>query len=79
MHMALFLKQNEERSKLQERLAAELQAKARQEFDGGKIFDAERDSTYLKDTKKTTSLAWAWVLILLLAIGVVVWLISVAA
>ena len=74
--MALFIRQNEDRSKLQERLAAELQERAKQNADpGGKVFDAEKDSSYLDGTKTTTSLAWVWALIFVAIIGLVVWLI----
>lgn len=74
--MALFIRQNEERSKLQERLAAELQERAKRNSNQtGDAFDAEKDSAYLNGTKTTTSLAWAWVLILIAAVGIVVWLI----
>lgn len=67
--MALFVQQAEEKSKLQERLAAELQekAKARAKQDTGP--DGVTDSAYLKDTKSTTSLAGVWIFIVLLALG----------
>jgi len=75
--MALFIKQNEQRSELQERLAAELRekAKARAEIDATSP-DGVSDSQYLKDTKATTSLAWVWVVILIFAIialAMIVW------
>lgn len=70
--MALFIRQNEDRSKLQERLAAELQNKAKAKaLAESKPQDIE-DSAYLKDTKPTTGLAWAWVAIVLIALVVVV-------
>lgn len=65
--MALFIRQNENRSQLQERLAAELQDKARSRSQHEPP-DGVTDSAYLKDTKKTTSLAWAWVIITILAV-----------
>lgn len=66
--MALFIRQNDNRSKLQERLAAELQekAKARAKTEAP---DGVTDSNYLKDTKTTTSLAWVWVVIVIFAVG----------
>lgn len=77
--MALFVRQNEERSKLQERLAAELQERAKQRSNGDAgAFDAEKDSAYLKDTKNTTSLAWVWVTIVIFVIGLIVWLFASA-
>lgn len=76
--MALFIRQNEDRSRLQERLSAELQERAKKNSaTEGKVFDAEKDSTYLDGTKNTSSLAWVWALIVLFAIGLIVWLLIV--
>jgi hypothetical protein len=69
--MALFIRQNEDRSKLQERLAAELRekaARAREESDNT-LPDGVQDTNYLKDTKETTSLAWIWVVIVVFVIA----------
>ena len=68
--MALFINQNESRTKLQERLTAELneKAKKRAEHDGA-LPDGVTDSNYLKNTKTTTSLAWVWIVIVLLAVA----------
>jgi uncharacterized membrane protein len=68
--MALFIRQDEQRTKLQERLAAELRAKAkaRSDLDAG-LPDGVEDSDYLKDTKSTTSLAWVWILVVVLAVA----------
>lgn len=67
--MALFVRQDQERSELQQRLAAELRekAKARAESDN-QTSDGVEDSNYLKDTKHTTSLAWVWIVIILVAL-----------
>lgn len=73
--MALFIRQDEERSKLQERLAAELQERAKQKAVLGDRPDGVNDSQYLKGTKQTTSLAWVWVLIAVSVIVIVIWLI----
>jgi hypothetical protein len=64
-NMALFVQQNDNRSKLQERVAAELQdkLKKRAELDK-KLPDGVEDSAYLKGTKQTTSLAWVWIAII---------------
>lgn len=71
--MALFIRQNEDRSKLQERLAAELRekAKARSQVDTTPP-DGVTDMSYLKDTKTTTSLAWIWIVIVLFALAALV-------
>lgn len=70
-YMALFIRQNEDRSKLQERLAAELNEKAKKRAENDAALpDGVTDSQYLKDTKSTTSLAWVWVALLLIGIAV---------
>lgn len=75
--MALFVNQNSNRSKLQEKLAAELQEKAKLKAGSGDIDrpDGVEDSAYMEGTKKTTSLAWVWVLIALAAVGILVWVV----
>lgn len=64
------MKQNDNRSELQQRLDAELRAKAaarsKRESEHP---DGVDDSRYIEGTKQTTSLALAWLLILLAAIG----------
>jgi hypothetical protein len=71
--MALFIRQSEDRSKLQERLAAELQEKARKRAEVERP-DGVTDSNYLKDTKTTTSLAWVWIFVVVLAVGAFVFI-----
>lgn len=66
--MALFIRQNEDRSKLQERLAAELNERARKRDEQDKHPGEDiENSVYLQNTKQTTGLAWAWIAILILA------------
>ena len=74
--MALFVNQNSTRTKLQEKLAAELQEKAKKRADMESLDrpDGVSDSAYLKDTKETTSLAWVWALIALFIIGFIIYL-----
>lgn len=73
--MGLYLRQQETRSELQNKLAAELQERAKQKPQPFDKPDGVTDSAYLKGTKETTSLAWVWVLIALAIIGLVIWLI----
>lgn len=69
--MGLFVQQNSNRTKLQERLAAELTEKAKKKSqDDSKLPDGVDDSAYIENTKSTTSLAWVWVLIVVAAVGV---------
>lgn len=77
--MGLYLQQNNDRSELQKRIAAELADKAKKKANG----EAERpdgvsDSAYLEKTKTTTSLAWVWVLIILIFVAVLIWLVTLA-
>ncbi len=64
--MGLFVQQNSERTRLQERITAELNEKAKKKALG----DTERpdgidDSAYIENTKQTTSLAWVWIVIVM--------------
>jgi hypothetical protein len=74
--MGLYVNQKNSRTELQERLAAELREKAkkRAENDDLERPDGVTDSEYLRQTKQTTSLAWAWILIAIAAIALIVWL-----
>lgn len=65
--MALFIRQSEDRSKLQERLAAELQERAKARALENERPDGVEDSRYLEGTKRTTSLAGVWIAIIILA------------
>ena len=73
--MSLYLKQNETRSELQDRIAAELQEKAKKKALETERPDGVTDSAYIKDTKQTTSLSWIWVLIMVAIVGIAIWLI----
>ena len=73
--MSLYLKQNETRSQLQEKLAKELQERAKQKSLETELPDGVNDSAYIKDTKQTTSLAWVWMLIGVAIVGIAVWLV----
>lgn len=71
--MGLFVNQQNKRSDLQERIAADLKEKAARAkmLEDGEV-DGVDDSRYIEGTKKTTTLAWAWMLIVLMAVGVVI-------
>lgn len=67
------MNQKNQRSELQERIAADLREKAKKAQEAGdkNSFDGVEDVKYLEGTKQTTTLAWAWILILFMA-GIVV-------
>jgi hypothetical protein len=70
--MGLFVNQQDQRSELQERIAAELREKAKaSSLQEKATMDGVDDIRYLEDTKQTTTLAWAWILIAIMA-GVVI-------
>jgi hypothetical protein len=75
--MGLFVEQNSNRSKLQERLAAELSEKAKKKAEGGgePLPDGVDDSRYMEGTKATTSLAWVWILIAFAIVAAAIWFI----
>lgn len=78
--MGLYLNQRENRSELQQRLDAELRekAKAKRESDVD-LPDGVDDSAYIKGTKVTTSLDWAWLLIGIAVVGIVGYFIYLTA
>ena len=73
--MALFVNQESNRSKLQERLAAELneKAKKRAQDEAAELPDGVSDSNFLRNTKQTTNLAWLWAILGVVAIGVTIY------
>jgi len=73
--MALYIKQQEQRSQLQEKLATELQERARQKAREDDLPDGITDSAFIKNSKQTTSLAWVWGIIALIVIGLIIWLV----
>ena len=76
--MALFIRQDEERSELQKNLAAELNRRATEKSKLEDRPDGVDDSQYIKGTKKTTSLAWAWTIIVFFTVAVAIWLIVIS-
>lgn len=74
--MALFIKQEIDKTELQKRIAKDLQDKAKNIPDLSDNVDLVEDSQYIKGTKKTTTLAWAWILILVVFIIMAVLIIS---
>lgn len=68
--MALFIRQDDNRTELQQRLASELQEKARKRAqEDNKRPDGVSDSAYIKNTVGTGRYAWVWIVV---AIAVVI-------
>lgn len=74
--MALFIRQDENRSDLQKRLETDLQEKAKQQPSNPELPDGVNDTRYVEGTKKTTSLAWLWLLVVVIFVGVLIWMIA---
>jgi len=66
--MALFVRQDENRSELQQRLATELQDRARKKAEEAELPDGVTDSQFIKGTKEASSLLWLWIVVGLLAV-----------
>ena len=64
--MGLFIRQDDNRSELQRRLAAELTEKARKraELENQPLPDGVDDSTFVQNTTGTSKHAWVWILLI---------------
>jgi hypothetical protein len=67
--MGIIVNQEDNRTALQKRVAAELtdkdkKRKARED----ELPDGVEDSAYIEGTKQTTSLAWVWIVIITVAV-----------
>lgn len=66
------INKQDQRSELQEKIAAELREKAkRTQLHDDAVMDGVDDMRYLEHTKQTTTLGWAWILIIFMAIVVI--------
>lgn len=79
--MGRYIEQTEARSELQQRIVADLRAKAAEKVkqergragEPGPAVDGVEDSAYMKGTKVTTTLAPVWALIAIATVGVFVY------
>ena len=76
--MGYLINLNDSRTELQNNIATELQEKARAKSKQEDLPDGVDDSEYIKGTKKTTSLAWVWILLLFIGISIAIWLIIIS-
>lgn len=76
--MGLYVKQSDTRSQLQEKLAQELQDRAREKAKQADLPDGVDDSAYMENTKVTSSLGWVWILIIAGIVGAAIWLVVVS-
>lgn len=74
--MGLYVRKEEERSKLQEKIAAELREKAKRNSDAEFTpVDGVEESNYMEGTKNSSSLLGVWLVLLAIGVGLVIWLI----
>ena len=59
---------NEEQSKLQERITADLRERSRRNSKNEGEVDLVEDSEYLKNTQKTSRFSWLWFVLVTLAV-----------
>ncbi len=78
--MALFINQENTRTKLQQKVANDLAEKAKKRaIEERDRPDGVEDSEYLKNSKRTTSLAWVWVVIIVVAMALSIWLVVISS
>lgn len=69
--MGIILKQTDNRSKYQEKIAAELQERLKSKNETTDLPDHVKDSSYLEGTKQTSILTGVWLVIALLSVIVI--------
>lgn len=75
--MGILVKQNENRSQYQERLAAELRERAKQQANSSGPIDQTKNSNYIKDTSGTSDRLWLWAIVAgVLLVGFVIFIIT---
>jgi len=72
--MALFIRQDDERSELQKQIAAELNRKAAEKASMTERPDGVEDSQYIKGSKISSRYAWVWLVGIAAAIVIIMWL-----
>ena len=65
--MGIMVEGNEERSKLQERISADLRSRSKTTTKDEDV-DLVEDSEYLKGTRKTGRFSWFWFILVALAV-----------
>lgn len=76
--MGLYVRKDEQRSKLQERIAADLREKARASAEDDKkppVIDGVEDSGYMQNTRSSSQLLGVWLALLVIGVGVIIMLI----
>ena len=61
-------KEDDKNQELEQRITADLRARAVEVAPDGEMTDFEDGSEYIRDTKKTGRFAWVWIVLVVLAI-----------
>lgn len=78
--MGIIVNQQDNRSELQKKIAAELSDKAKKKQTAKKdLPDGVDDSAYIENTKVTTGLAGVWIVIVIIAVAILIWFFISAA
>lgn len=77
--MGIIVRQEDNSSKLQEKVQAELRDKARRQPMPSDDIDGVEDSRYVEGMKKTTSLAWLWVIVIVAGMALLVLVVALSA
>jgi len=75
--MGLFIRQNDQRSQLQERIAAEMRERTKLQASGAEPLDQTKNSNYLKDTEQTSQRAGKGLIIVgAIVVGLIVFILA---
>jgi len=78
--MGLYVKQSDTRSQLQEKLAQELQDRAREKAKQADLPDGVDDSAYIEGTSLTSKFGWVWIVVIAVVIGAgVIWFVATSS
>jgi hypothetical protein len=78
--MGLYVKQSDTRSQLQEKLAQELQDRAREKAKQADLPDGVDDSAYIEGTTLSSKYGWVWIVVVAVIIAAaVIWLIAASS
>lgn len=78
--MGIIVNQQDNRSELQKKIAAELSDKAKKKQTAkNDLPDGIDDSAFIEGTKTTTGLAGVWIAIVLIAVAILIWFFISAA
>jgi len=76
--MGLYVKQSDTRSQLQEKLAQELQDRAREKAKQADLPDGVDDSAYIENTSLTSKFGWVWIVIIAAVVIAAIWLLVIS-